>query len=534
MRLRKEDLSEIKRSGKVKVFSYDRERMIENTKKNPEWVHFGAGNIFRIFPAALSERLIENRDMETGILVAEGYDGEIIDEIYKKHDDLTLAVTLKADGSVDKEIIGSVADAVKVDPEIKDDWKTLERAFSSPSLKMVSFTITEKGYATRSSSGDIMDQYKEDFAHDIKMGKMLLSRIVRLLSLRYELGQYPLTFVSMDNCSKNGEKLREAMITIANEYVKNGSLDKKFLDYISNEKVIAFPWSMIDKITPRPDKTVLEDLKKDGWEDMDAIVTEKHTYIAPYVNAEETQYLVIEDNFPGGRPPLEKSGVYMTSRETVNKTERMKVTTCLNPLHTSLALSGCLLGYTLINEEMKDEDLLKMVKRLGYTEGLPVVTDPGIINPRSFIDEVINIRLPNPFMPDTPQRIATDTSQKLSIRFGETVKSYIEKGMDLDTLTVVPLVYALFMRYWLSLDDEWNTFEPSFDPMADEIKECLKGIEVGKRLDNLEGVRKLLSSERIFGYDVTKTSLYDRVVSLFRNMIEKKGGVRETIHKTVN
>lgn len=290
---------------------------------------------------------------------------------------------------------------------------------------------------------------------------------------------------------------------------------------------------MIDKITPRPDASVLETLKKEGWEDMDAIVTSKHTYIAPYVNAEEAEYLVIEDSFANGRPALEKSGVYMTDRDTVNRTERMKVTTCLNPLHTSLALSGCLLGYKLINEEMKDEDLVKMIKRLGYTEGLPVVTNPGIIEPKAFIDEVISVRLPNPFMPDTPQRIATDTSQKLSIRFGETVKSYMEKGMDLGTLRIVPLVYALFIRYWMGLDDEGLPFEISPDPMKDEIIPLVSSIELGKKLTDRKGVDALLSNEKIFGYDVTKTELYSRVIEDLEEMLVP-GGVRKTIHKVVN
>ena len=113
-----------------------------------------------------------------------------------------------------------------------------------------------------------------------------------------------------------------------------------------------------------------------------------------------------------------------TSRETVEKVERMKVCTCLNPLHTALAVYGCLLGYTKISDEMKDADLVKLVEIIGYKEGLPVVTDPGILSPKKFIDEVLQIRVPNPFMPDTPQRIACDTSQKLSIRFGETIKEY--------------------------------------------------------------------------------------------------------------
>ena len=90
----------------------------------------------------------------------------------------------------------------------------------------------------------------------------------------------------------------------------------------------------------------------------------------------------------------------MTDRETVNNVERMKVTTCLNPLHTALAVYGCLLGYTSIAAEMRDPQLGKLVERIGYDEGMPVVVDPGILSPRDFIAEVIRDRLPNPFIPE--------------------------------------------------------------------------------------------------------------------------------------
>ena len=180
---------------------------------------------------------------------------------------------------------------------------------------------------------------------------------------------------------------------------------------------------MIDKITPRPHQRVESELTAMGLEDMAPIVTSRGTYIAAFVNAEKPQYLVVEDRFPNGRPVLEKAGVYLTDRDTVNRTERMKVTTCLNPLHTAMSVYGCMLGYTLICDEMQDEDILALIRRLGYQEGLPVVTDPGILNPKDFLAEVLEQRLPNPFMPDAPQRIATDTSQKVGIRFGETIKS---------------------------------------------------------------------------------------------------------------
>ena len=131
----------------------------------------------------------------------------------------------------------------------------------------------------------------------------------------------------------------------------------------------------------------------------------------------------------------------------MNKVERMKVTTCLNPLHTALAVCGCLLGYNRISEEMKDEDLVRLIRKIGYTEGLPVVTDPGVISPKEFIDTVVEVRLPNPFMPDTPQRIACDTSQKIPIRFGETIKSYLaDKARDVKDLDAIPMAIAAWIR----------------------------------------------------------------------------------------
>ena len=117
-------------------------------------------------------------------------------------------------------------------------------------------------------------------------------------------------------------------------------------------------------------------------EELEPVITSKNTYVAPFVNAEECEYLVIEDAFPNGRPKLEKGGIIFTERETVDKVEKMKVCTCLNPLHTALAVYGCLLGYELISKEMKDETLKKLVEGIGYTEGLPVVVNPGILDPK--------------------------------------------------------------------------------------------------------------------------------------------------------
>ena len=333
----------------------------------------------------------------------------------------------------------------------------------------------------------------------------------------------------MDNCSHNGEKLRSSILEIARLWQAKGFLPEDFVSWVSDESSVSFPWSMIDKITPRPAQAVQDMLIRDGIEGMEPVVTPRGTYLAPFVNAERPQYLVIEDRFPNGRPPLEKAGVYLTDRDTVNKTERMKVTTCLNPLHTALAVYGCVLGYNLISEEMKDPDLTALIQRLGYVEGLPVVTDPGIISPKAFIDEVVTQRLPNPFMPDTPQRIATDTSQKVGIRFGETIKSYLATGRDIHSLIALPLALAGWLRYLMALDDQGNAIALSSDPMLDTLREKLSGIRFGEPDSVGDHLKEILSNSVIFGTDLYSAGLGETIEKMFAEEIQGPGAVRKTL-----
>ena len=300
---------------------------------------------------------------------------------------------------------------------------------------------------------------------------------------------------------------------------------------------VSFPWTMIDKITPSPDAGVAAILKEDGLADMDASVTASGTHIAPFVNAEESEYLVIEDDFPNGRPPLEKAGFLFTDRETVNKVERMKVCTCLNPLHTALAVSGCLLGYQKISDEMKDPDLLELIRRIGYQEGLPVVENPGIMDPKDFLDTVVSVRLPNPFIPDTPQRIATDTSQKLAIRFGETVKAYqASDALDVGNLKLIPLVFALWLRYLMAVDDKGAPFTPSPDPRMESAAAYVSGFRLGESVDaetTADRLSGLLSDRSLWGINLVETGLSGPVCQYFTELLGGPGAVRATLHKAV-
>ena len=517
---------------------FDRPAMIEETVKNPTWVHFGAGNIFRAFHANLAQRMLDAGETKTGITVAEGFDYEIIEKQYRPHDNLSVLVTLKADGSIEKTVIGSIAESCILDSENDAEYSRLKEIFSSDSLQLCTFTVTEKGYSLVNGRGEQLPAVTADFAAGPEKPASYMGKVVSLLYTRYLAGQKPIAMVSTDNCSHNGEKLAGAVMAFANAWIANGLAEKGFADYLQDETKVTFPGSMIDKITPRPDASVEKILKEDGLEDLEPVVTSKKTYVAPFVNAEETEYLVVEDKFPNGRPALEKVGVIFTDRDTVNKVERMKVTTCLNPLHTALAVYGCLLGYTKISDEMKDEDLVKLVRTIGYKEGLPVVVNPGVLDPKEFIDTVVNVRIPNPFMPDTPQRIATDTSQKLSIRYGETIKSYLaDPKLDVMDLKLIPLVQAGWLRYLMAVDDAGKAFEPSPDPLLADCQKYVKDFTLGQKVTKEEAKDKLLpllQNAQIFGVDLEKAGLSDRVAGYFTELIAGTGAVRAALHKYVN
>ena len=521
---------------------FDIKAVREKTAKEPTWVHFGGGNIFRAFPAAILNDALNTGKYDRGVIVAETFDFEVIDKAYAPYNNLSLCVNLCSDGSIEKKVIASVTEALKADPQF-EDWNRLVEIFKNPSLQMISFTITEKGYTY--NEADLQTSPIPSEGGVTNFPKLAIGKVCSLLyerwkagvdasPLRGDGGGYPLTVQSMDNCSHNGDKVKAGVFAYAERWVKDGLVPAAFLDYLKDEKKITFPWSMIDKITPRPHEKVKEMLAADGFDDNNYIETEKHTFTAPFVNAEEVQYLVIEDNYTNGRPPLDLGGALYTTRETVDKVETMKVTTCLNPLHTAMSIYGCMLGYTLISAEMADEDLRPFVQKLGYIEAMPVVVDPGVLNPYEFIGAVINRRLPNPFMPDAPQRIAMDTSQKLPIRFGETLKKYIARGLDKSNLVLIPLTLAGYARYLKGIKDDGTSFDCSPDPMLEELQAIVAPLEIGKANQDWSPLKKLYSRKDVFGLDLYKAGLGEQIEGMVKELFAGNGAVRSTLHKYVS
>ena len=163
---------------------------------------------------------------------------------------------------------------------------------------------------------------------------------------------------------------------------------------------------------------------------------------------------------------------------------------------------------------------------------MPVVTDPCIFRPIDFLREVMEQRLPNPFIPDTPQRIATDTSQKVGIRFGETIKSYMASAeLNAASLTGIPLAIAGWLRYLMGVDDAGKPFDKSGDPMMSALEEIMAGVTLGDASAAKAAAHKVLSNQSLFGVDLRQAGLEEKIAEMFAELAAGPGAVRKTLQK---
>ena len=511
---------------------YDAAAAQEKGRKAPRWIHFGIGNIFRVFIGGIADGLLSQGEMDGGLICAETFDYDIVDRIYDPYDNLALSVILKGDGTREYRVLGSLAEAVKVRSADPAAWKRLKEIFTDPGLQIVSFTITEKGYALADADGNCLPYVKKDMEEGPEHVTGAMGIVTAMLLERFRAGAQPLALVSMDNCSHNGDLLKSSVCGMAKSWISGGFAEEAFLAYVEDPAKVAFPWTMIDKITPRPSLQIAADLAGLGIEDMDPVETGKRTYIAPFINAEKPQYLVIEDSFPNGRPALEKGyGVYLADRETVDRAERMKVTACLNPVHSALGPIGVVRGINLFADLLEDPVMMKMGRQVAYTESMPMIEDPGIISPMAFTDELFDDRFPNRYLGDTNIRLCTDESQGVGVRFGITIMAYHRKYGSAERLVAVPLGLAGYMRYLMGVDDEGRPYTLAPDPLAAQIGAQLSTVRLGEPESFTDQLRPILSNDKIFFCDLYEMGVGEKIEGMFREMIAGKGACKATVEK---
>ena len=212
----------------------------------------------------------------------------------------------------------------------------------------------------------------------------------------------------------------------------------------------------------------------------------------------------------------------------------MKVTALLNPVHSATGPIGVVLGVEGFADMLHTMPIMmKMARQVAYDEGLPMVQDPGILSPKAFVDELFEDRFPNRYLGDTNLRLSTDVSQGVGVRFGETIKAYVEKEGTAEKLTAIPLGIAGWLRYMLGVDDEGRPYELAPDPMNEEITQAFASIRWGDPATVTDQLRPILSNENIFRIDLYRAGLGGKIEQFFREMIDGPGSTLKTIHRYI-
>ncbi|MFN3526988.1 MAG: mannitol dehydrogenase family protein [Paracoccus sp. (in: a-proteobacteria)] len=317
-------------------------------------------------------------------------------------------------------------------------------AMAAPSVRIVSLTVTEKGYCHEPSTGRLNADHP-DIVHDLAnpLPKSAPGFLVRALDLRRKAGIAPFTVLCCDNLPENGHVVRGVVLDLAR------LIDPALADWIEAEG--AFPSTMVDRIVPA---TTPADLDR-----LEAMAGARDE--APVMHEPFRQW-VVEDSFVNGdRPDLGAVGVQLVT--DVTPFEHMKLR-MLNGTHSSLAYLGYLAGHETISDTVADPVFASFVSRLWRDEIIPALTPPAGVDLAGYAD-ALAARYANPAIRHRTWQIAMDGSQKLPQRILGTIAEGRAAGRPVPGLT---LAVAAWMRYASGHDEKGAPIEVK-DPLAAQL-----------------------------------------------------------------
>ncbi len=444
---------------------YDRSRV------TPGIVHLGVGAFHRAHIAAYIDAILE-LDPAWGIIGASLRRPDTRDALAPQGFLYTLIE--RSGAGTGMRVIGSILDVL----DAATQRPALIAAMTDPRIRIVSLTVTEKGYCHDPATG-ALDPRHPDIVHDLATPAAPVSApglIVRALELRRAAGCAPFTVLCCDNLPANGETASRVVTGFA------ALRDPALADYIARE--VAFPSTMVDRIVPATtdaDRDLVE--QEMGVRDAWPVVTE------PF-----TQW-VIEDRFRAGRPPLEAAGAQLVA--DVRPFELMKLR-MLNGSHSTIAYLGYLGGYAYVSEAVADPALQSLIHGLMTAEVIDTL-------PRDFYDlhayrDALLARFRNPALRHRTWQIAMDGSQKLPQRLLGTIRDRLARNLP---VTRAALGVAAWMRYVTGIDEQGREIEVK-DPLAGK----LRGIAelAGASPEHL--VDGLLAVVEIFGTDLPRSQVF--------------------------
>ena len=468
----------------VRVPDYDR------TQITPGIVHLGIGAFHRAHMAVYVDDLL--KDNPDWAIVGASLRRPDTKEALEPQDGLFTIAVRDASGTHPR-VIGSILKVLDANVEREE----LLALMASPQIRIVSLTVTEKGYCHDPATGEL-DQRHPDIVHDLanpQAPKSAPGMLVEALACRKAAGVAPFAVMSCDNLPSNGATVQRIVSKFA--ALRDAELGRWVAD-------AAFPSTMVDRIVPattEADRAMIAELI--GAEDAWPIMTE------PF-----TQW-VIEDHFPDGRPPFEKTGAQLV--EDVEPFERMKLR-MLNGSHSTMAYLGYLAGYDYISDVMADEDFVRLVHGLMTEEAMPTLDMPGV-DLGAYRDQLLE-RFRNPALKHRTWQIAMDGSQKLPQRLLGTIRERIKAGQPFERLG---LGVAGWMRYVVGIDEKGENIDVR-DPLA--MRMMAIAADAGDDAEALyEG---LVGLTEVFGSDLADNQAFGETVATHLDSLLELG-IKETV-----
>ena len=385
-------------------------------------VHFGFGNFHRSHLAMYIDRLMESGHGLDWAICGVGVlpQDAVMRDVMRAQDCLFTLVLRHPDGSLEPRVVGSVLEFLYG----PDDSAAVYARLQDPAVRIASLTVTEGGYLKNPASGkfDAGDASVVHDLSDLENPRTAFAYIVEGLRRRRASGTPPFTVLSCDNLQGNGDYARQAVVGFA------GLLDPELAGWIDSN--VAFPNCMVDRITPATTDEDREAVRREfGIEDRWPVPAE------PF-----TQWIV-EDNFPLGRPALESAGVQIV--EDVKPYELMKLR-LLNASHQALAYLGAPLGYTLVDEAMRDDRIRMYLRRYMVDEAAKTLGELPGIDVKAYIATLID-RFSNPHMRDTLVRLATDGSNRMATFTLPAIRDNLDAARP---VTLGAMMVAAWAEYW--------------------------------------------------------------------------------------
>lgn len=403
-------------------------------------VHLGLGAFHRAHQAAVFEAALCAGDMRWGVLGASLRSAKVRDDLNAQGGLYTL-VTRDHDIQ-NAAVIGAIKN-VLVAPE---DPGHLVRQMSGPNIDLVTLTVTEKGYHLDPAGNlAVADRDVQADLGSLRAPRTAVGFITGALQARRAARLAPFTVLSCDNLPANGEKLRAAVLQMAQAH------DPALSRWIEQEG--AFPSSMVDRIVPASEAQDIAALAaRLGIEDHAMVKTE------PFFQ------WVIEDQFCGPRPDFTALGVQLTDDVAPWETAKLRL---LNGAHSAIAYLGGLAGLDFVHEAVDRPEICAFVEKL-WNEAAETLQTPGGMNLDDYRWQLLE-RFRNPALQHRTRQIAQDGSQKLPQRLLAPLAWRRERGIGTDALN---LAIAAWIRWQAGRDDAGNIFVVE-DPQAARLKAIL-------------------------------------------------------------